>query len=233
MNRPAIRPEPAPPLTEQAFRRLRSDVLAGVLPAGHKLKVDELQRLYGFSSSPLREALSRLSQEGLVRADERRGFRVAPLSAADLADITRLRVLVDLEALADALQHGDDEWEAQVVAAFHRLEKVEEKLSSGPLQLSPEWGLLHRNFHLALLEACRSERLKEWSSSLFDQAERYRHVSSAFRQAPRNKTDDHRKILEAALSRNEAKACELWAEHVRHTERNVVAALQSQLHLGH
>ena len=229
MNRSTSHAEPAPPLTEQAFRRLRSDVLAGVLPAGHKLKVDELQRLYGFSSSPLREALSRLSQEGLVRSDERRGFRVAPLSAADLADITSLRVLIDLEALTDALRHGDDEWEARVVAAFHRLEKVEEKLGPGPLQLSPEWGTLHRTYHLTLLSACTSERLKEWSASLFDQAERYRHVSSAFRQAPRNKSNDHRRIMEAALSRNEEEARALWAEHVRHTERNVVAALQSQL----
>lgn len=226
MNSPTSRSLPAP-LTEQAFRRLRTDVLSGALPAGQKLKLDELQSLYGFSSSPLREALSRLSQEGLVRADERRGFRVAPLSVADLADITRLRVLVDLEALSDAMQQGTDEWEAQAVAAFHRLEKIENKLDSGPLQLNPEWSTLHRAFHLALLEACQSARLKAWSASLFDQAERYRHVSSAFRQSPRHKSDDHRHILQAALARDHATARALWADHVRHTEHNVVVALQT------
>lgn len=229
MTSSSPRPPLPLPLTEQAFRRLRSDVLSGALPAGQKLKLDELQSLYGFSSSPLREALSRLSQEGLVRADERRGFRVAPLSVADLADITRLRVLVDLEALADALQHGDDAWEAQAVAAFHRLEKVENTLDSGPLQLNPEWSRLHRAFHLALLDACRSARLKVWSASLFDQAERYRHVSSAFRQSPRHKSNDHRHILDAVLARDPVAARALWAEHVRHTERNVAAALQTGL----
>ena len=50
------------PLTEQAFRRLRQDVLTGTFAAGEKLKLDVLQEHYGFSSSPLREALSRLSQ---------------------------------------------------------------------------------------------------------------------------------------------------------------------------
>src|SRR5689334_18962161 len=89
----------APPLVEQAFARLRADVLAGAFAAGSKLKLDELQGLYGYSSSPLREALSRLSQEGLVRADERRGFRVAPISAEDLADITHMRVMLDVPAL--------------------------------------------------------------------------------------------------------------------------------------
>jgi DNA-binding GntR family transcriptional regulator len=71
-------PEHTPPLVDQAFQRLRRDVLTGTFAANAKLKVEELQEAYGFSSSPLREALSRLSQEGLVRADERRGFRVAP-----------------------------------------------------------------------------------------------------------------------------------------------------------
>ena len=85
-----------PPLVDQAFQRLRHDVLTGTFAAGRKLKVEELQSAYGFSSSPLREALSRLSQEGLVRADERRGFRVAPLSVDDLADITRMRLMLDV-----------------------------------------------------------------------------------------------------------------------------------------
>jgi DNA-binding GntR family transcriptional regulator len=113
--------EPAVPLTEQAFRRLRQDVLTGTFAAGEKLKLDVLQEYYGFSSSPLREALSRLSQEGLVRADERRGFRVSPLSVEDMADITRMRLMLDPEALGAAIEAGDDEWEAGIVSAFHRL----------------------------------------------------------------------------------------------------------------
>ena len=92
-------PEHAPPLVDQAFQRLRKDVLTGTYAAGAKLKVEELQAAYGFSSSPLREALSRLSQEGLVRADERRGFRVAALTPEDLEDITRMRLMLDVPAL--------------------------------------------------------------------------------------------------------------------------------------
>ncbi|MGE4336978.1 MAG: GntR family transcriptional regulator [Pigmentiphaga sp.] len=225
--------EPQLPLTELAFRQLRRDVLAGTFPAGGKLKLDELQKHYGFSSSPLREALSRLTQEGLVRADERRGFRVAPLSSADFADITRMRLMLDLEALASAIDAGDDDWEARVVAAFHRLEKVESRLGTGPLQLDEEWSGLHRAFHLALLSASPSERLKTWSASLFDQAERYRHVSASQRRTARRKTSEHRKIMEAALKRDKATACALWGEHVKSTERNVAAALQASLSQSH
>lgn len=217
----------SPPLVEQAFHRLRKDVLIGSLPAGTKLKVEELQEAYGFSSSPLREALSRLAQEGLVRADERRGFRVAPISAEDLADITRMRLMLDVQALAESIAHGDDEWEAAIVSAFYRLEKVESRLSDGPVILDEEWSALHRDFHACLLAACPSERQRNWSASLFDQAERYRRYSARYRKTLKRKSNEHKKIMEATLKRDTKTACALLREHILGTQRNVEAVLKS------
>lgn len=217
----------SPPLVEKAFGRLRKDVLTGFYPAGVKLKVEDLQEAYGFSSSPLREALSRLAQEGLVRADERRGFRVAPITAEDLADITRMRLVLDVQALAESIELGDDAWEAVIVAAYHRLEKVESRLGDGPLQLDDEWGLLHREFHLALLAACTSERQRKWSSSLFDQAERYRRYSARYRTTPRRKSNEHKKIMDASLKRDKEAACALLQEHILGTQRSVLTVLNS------
>ena len=217
----------APPLVEQAFTRLRQDVLSGTFGAGAKLKLDELQEAYGFSSSPLREALSRLAQEGLVRADERRGFRVAAISAEDLADITRMRVMLDVPALRESIELGDDAWEAAILAAFHRLEKVESRLSDGPVVLDGEWTQLHRAFHLALVAACSSERQRLWSASLFDQAERYRRYSARYRKSARRKSNEHRKIMDATLRRDADTACALLEEHILSTQRNVEAALKA------
>ena len=218
--------EPPSPLSEQAFKRLRQDVLVGTFAAGSKLKLDELQRHYGFSSSPLREALSRLTQEGLVKADERRGFRVAPISADDLNDITHMRLMLDVEALRSAIEQGDDAWEGSIVAAFHRLEKVESRMSDGPVVLDQEWSDVHRNFHSALIAACASERQRLWSASLFDQAERYRRFSARHRQAARRKSSEHRRIMEATLRRDAETACALLREHILSTQRNVEAALR-------
>jgi len=216
-----------PPLVEQAFQRLRKDVLIGAYPAGAKLKVDELQEAYGFSSSPLREALSRLAQEGLVRADERRGFRVASITAEDLADITRMRLMLDVQALAESIQHGDDKWEAAIVAAYHRLEKVESRLSEGPVRLDDDWGALHRDFHMALIAACPSERQRNWSASLFDQAERYRRYSARYRKTPRRKSNEHKKIMDAVLKRETQTACALLQEHILGTQRSVELVLKN------
>jgi DNA-binding GntR family transcriptional regulator len=218
---------PESPLVEQAFSRLRKDVLIGSYEAGAKLKIEELQAAYGFSSSPLREALSRLAQEGLVRADERRGFRVAPISPEDLADITRMRLMLDVQALREAIEHGDDEWEAAIVAAYYRLEKVESRLGEGPLILDDEWSALHREFHIAMLAACPSQRQLAWSASLFDQAERYRRYSARYRKTSRRKSNEHKKLMDATLRRDTNTACELLREHILGTQRSVEAVLKS------
>jgi len=217
----------SPPLVDQAFQRLRHDVLTGTFAGGTKLKVEELQTAYGFSSSPLREALSRLSQEGLVRADERRGFRVAALSPEDLGDITRMRLMLDVQALHEAIEHGDDAWEAAIVAAYYRLEKVESRLPEGPVILDEEWSGLHRDFHAALLAACPSQRQLAWSASLFDQAERYRRFSARHRKSVRRKSNEHKKLMDATLRRDGATACALLTEHIRGTLRNVQAAFDA------
>jgi DNA-binding GntR family transcriptional regulator len=214
------------PLAEQAFQLLRGRILRCDIEPGAKLKVETLQREHGFSSSPLREALNRLAQEGLVKSDERRGFRAAPVTVADLRDVTRMRLLVDGEALRDAMKQGDDAWEGQAIAAFHRLEKVEGRITGpGPLTLNAEWSLLHKQFHAALLAACTSPKLLELSASLFDQAERYRRLSMRWRREPRHKAAEHKRILDAALGRDAKAAAALLADHISRTAANVEAVL--------
>ena len=212
-------------LVDQVAARLRSDVLSGLLAPLTKLKVDVLQQNYCVSSSPLREALSRLAQEGLVRADERRGFRVPALSAADLNDIVRLRLMLDVQALRESIALGDDAWEADIVASFHRLERMEKRYADGPAVLDDEWMVLHRDFHFALMAACPSPRQLAWSASLFDQAERYRRFSARHRQAPHSKVREHQRLMNAVLEREVDTACLLLTEHILSTQRNVEKAL--------
>ena len=217
-----------PTVSEQAFQVLRQDVLSGRHAPEGKLKLDSLQTLYGYSSSPLREALNRLVQEGLVKADERRGFRVTPISPIDLADITKMRLMLDIPALVESIGTGDDAWEAKIVAAFHRLEKIESRLPQGPVVLDAEWSQLHRDFHMALIAACPSERQRAWSMSLFDQAERYRHFAARNRTVSKKKDEEHRNLMRAVLRRDGETASVLLSEHIQSTQTNVLAAFALQ-----
>lgn len=213
------------PLTEQAVQSLRRDVTMGVLEPGRKLKLDELQVLYGCSSSPLREALSRLTQEGLIRSDERKGFRVSDISRSDLQDIIRMRLMLDVQALASAMQLGNDEWEASIVAAHYKLDKLERVLVDGPVVLDEAWMKAHQEFHMALLSACGSPRLLQLCVNLFEQAERYRQFSARHRTTHRRKSSEHKRIMDAVLKRDVSTARELLADHIASTERNVLAVL--------
>lgn len=217
-----------PTVSEQAFQVIRQGVLSGEHAPETKLKVEALQDRYGFSSSPLREALNRLVQEGLVKADERKGFRVAAMSEEDLADITKMRLMLDIAALQESIRCGDDAWEAQIVAAFHRLEKIEARLPQGPVVLDAQWASRHREFHLALIAACPSERQLNWSMSLFDQAERYRHFAARTRTSARKKDAEHRTLMKAVLHRDVETATQLLAEHICSTQTNVLAAFAAQ-----
>lgn len=212
------------PLSAQAHALLRQDILMGVLPPETRLKTEELQKRYGLSSSPLREALSRLVQEGLVVSDERRGARVSPLSLQDFEQILELRLLVETAALKSAIREGGAEWEAELVAAHYRLNKVEIELGAQPVLLTEEWETLHRRFHLALLAACPNDRQRTLSATLFDQAERYRRLSGRTRHTHRP-AQEHQRLSDATLARDEETAAALLQEHLCTTFDNVRHAL--------
>ena len=80
----------------------------------------------------MREALTRLLGEALVTSEGQRGFRVAPASLEDFHDLTEVRQLVETEALRQSIARGDEAWESQIVAAFYRLSKVEERVIERP-----------------------------------------------------------------------------------------------------
>ena len=160
-----------------------------------------------------------------MRADERKGFRVAAVSAEDLQDITNMRVLIDLPTLEQAMKFGGDQWEAEVIASFHLLEKIESRLPEGPVVLDAEWSAQHRSFHRAMMSACPSERMVLTSSSLFDQAERYRHISARYRTVIKRKSEEHKVLMRAVLKRDIATAQKLHQEHVLSTQKNALKAM--------
>ena len=78
------------------------------------------------------------------------------MSLGDLEDLTRTRTLLECAAVRDSIQLGDDEWEARVVSAYHKLSRAEERLAQDPVGLFDEWEERNRDFHQALTSACPS-----------------------------------------------------------------------------
>src|SRR5215510_5082967 len=124
-------PEADTTASETALRLLRRDIVCGVLKPDSKLKLRVLKERYGIGGSPMREALAQLTAQGLVQQLSQKGFRVPPLSRAHLMDITRSRQLVEIEAVKLAIEHGDAVWEDEIVASFHLLERLFQRLREG------------------------------------------------------------------------------------------------------
>jgi DNA-binding GntR family transcriptional regulator len=217
-----------PTRADDAYQKLRIDILCGVLAPGHKLKFDVLQAELGYSASPLREALTSLTSEGLVTSEPRRGFRVAEISYKELDEITRLRCLLEPLALRESIAEGDDAWEADLLAAFHRLSKIEERVGPAPNVPDLNWAHWHKNFHDALLAACPSKKLLQIRSGLFEQSERYRFLSAYRRTKSRDKSTEHKRLMDAALERDAQKASALMEQHIKLTAANLVDVLENK-----
>lgn len=224
-------PEPGrSTLASVLARRIRESILTGAHAPGEKLRLDELRETYGVSLSPLREALSRLGAEGLVVMEDQRGCRVAPVSAANLCEVTRLRVAFETMALREAMRRGDDAWEASVVAAFHRLLRLEERTLQR--EEIPEWEARHREFHMALLAACAMPLLLQFCDTLHDFSNRYRGLFLARNPLDRDVHSEHRDIMQAAIGRKLRQAVELLTLHIERTGAKILPLLERRAQSG-
>jgi GntR family carbon starvation induced transcriptional regulator len=203
---------------QDLLERLRADIVRNVFEPDTKLKFAELTKVYGLGIGTLREALSQLISEGLVILEAGRGFRVAPVSRADLLEVTEHYVEFETRALADAIARGDDEWESRIVASFHRLSLVEELPWTERMRRHGEWVERHRAFHAALVAACDGQWLLRLRALMFQQLERYRFLSKLGRERGRNtKMIEHRAIMDATLARDAKRATRLLDRHIRET----------------
>lgn len=222
---PAMAEHGARTLSTELTDRLRQAILWGEFAPGSKLKLEMLRERLGLtlSRSPLREALSRLGAEGLVRIEDQRGYWVAPVSEANLKEIARLRIHLETLALRESIAQGAGPWEQDIRQATQMLIQAPRKESSR--EAVSAWEAAHRGFHFALLGACGMPMLLQYCASLHDQNDRYRRLFLEHHPFDRDVNREHQTIVEATLERNADLACALLAQHIDRTTRNICAAL--------
>lgn len=219
-----LRDTPGLSLTQSVYEQLRADLLACRLWPGNRLKISDLCQSMGVNLGAVREALSRLSSEGLVVAEPHRGYRVAPISATELRDLTEVRIEVEARCLRRAIHKGDMAWETAIVAAHHVMTRLPEREPEDPGRVSEAWAAAHAAFHRALVAGCGSPWLLRLRDALHDQSERYRRLSVPLSSAGRDLGREHRDIMDAAIARQEDRACSLLSAHFQATTRILLQA---------
>lgn len=209
-----------------AYEVIRRGILSGRHEPGTKLKIKDLASELDVSPGAIREALSRLVPEQLAVSREQRGFVVAPLSVADLEDLTDVRCEIEGIALRRSVARGDVHWEADILAAAHRLRGLKiaarARTSGETEELISEWGRSHAAFHKALINGCGSSRLLALHGQLYEQSERYR-VRSFFVESARDVDSEHQEIVDLALARDVEALVMTMCKRIRETTRLFIA----------
>lgn len=200
-------------LADLAYKQLRQDIITGVRAPGERLRIERLKSIYGIGPTPLREAMQKLVQEGLVAGAGNRGFSVTPLDVAEFQDLNRARTVVETGALTLSIQNGGDEWEARVVAAAYIMAKEDSALAEAGDALPDSWERANTEFHTALVSACGSDWLLRIRANLHDLCERYRRASVYRKAGARDLKAEHEAIAVAALARDTERACKLLERH--------------------
>lgn len=203
--------------SHRAYLQIRSDILACRLLPGTKLNIAALAAEMDVSLGAVREALSMLQSESLVRSEPQRGYTVSPVSPKELDDITEARIALETLCLRLSIQHGDLTWETNLVAAWHRLMRLSETDEGRSQHLSEVWSKAHGEYHASLVAACDNAWLQRMRALLYEQSERYRRMSLPLGTEPRNVPAEHKAIFDAAIARDADRAVAALEEHLRRT----------------
>jgi GntR family transcriptional regulator, carbon starvation induced regulator len=206
--------------TRSAYLTLRNMILAGALPAGQKLKIEQLRNMLDTGASPVREALSLLTSDMLVERIDQRGFRAAAANKANFDEILALRCTLEDLALRQSIANAKSAWEEHLVIAHHNMKKATGKDTA-------VFEEAHKRFHMALLANSGSPMLERFCAQLYDLNIRYRNLAAHSKTYPhRDIAAEHDAILEAAVNRDADHACSNLLRHYRLTGEYLTRGMQ-------
>lgn len=210
---------PGRSLTIRAYARLREQILSGTLKPGQRLKIESLRDQVEAGATPIREALSLLTSDGLVERLDKRGFRVSPVSLAEYDDLHRTRRFLEEHALRQSIAGGDQTWEDRLVLVTHRLRRLPRMVTDDAgTRSNPEWERMHKTFHMSLLAGSPSPTFLQFCGQLHDRLNRYRSLAAAGDQGQsRDWKSEHDGIAEAAINRDVEGAVERLMHHYERT----------------
>jgi DNA-binding GntR family transcriptional regulator len=196
--------------SDLAYARVRALILSGELEPGAVLPQAALARTIGMSTTPLREALRRLKQEGLVELDAHRDARVRPLDAGEARDLLELRRSLEPLAAELAAQRRTQSELAAVEDALARLDALPANPSRAQLES-------HQRFHAAIHRASHNALLVETLDGIWVKTDRYRrHALEAGRTDEERaaRATEHPLLFEAVRDGDPATAADLMRRHV-------------------
>jgi DNA-binding GntR family transcriptional regulator len=210
-------------LKERTYAAVKRMILSGALRPGEKLQERDLSRRLKVSRTPLREALSRLVQEGLVENRPRRGHYVRAIDAKSVEDLYDLREVLEKHAIRLAARRLTDD----DIATLERLRRTLRKYGRDPIEGEAEQrdGL---RLHEIIVRAARNEFLLETLTKLYDRLQMFVWIDAIYADEAALTRREHEAIIDAAQARDEKLLLRLMEQHLRRSKGNVLRALRAR-----
>jgi DNA-binding GntR family transcriptional regulator len=203
-------------LREIAYERLKDAVRNANLPPGTPLSENRLSKLLGISRTPVREALQKLSQEGLVEIIPGRAVRIADRSFKDVVDVLYIRLLLEPGMLRLTAENISDE---QIAILWNCVVHMEGALEAEDRQ---GWAKADSVWHETISAACPNQLLGEMALQMRNRIHQYADLENELKvQQLRQGTADHRKITEAAAARDGERAEQIMRDHLLGLRENL------------
>jgi len=201
------------------YDALRKAIIDGDLAEGENLRQDHIAQMFNTSRIPVREALSRLEQHGLITTARYKGAVVAGLSIAEIDEIFEFRALVEAEVMRLAVPNLDHD----TLAAARRY-----CVEFGQETETARFGEINRRFHYTLYAASGRPYYLQIVRTSLDRIDRYLRAQLSLTNGVMQADLEHQAILEACLNGDAALASRLTRDHVLDAGRSLAAFLKNQ-----
>ena len=201
------------------YEALRRAIIEGDIAEGESLRQEEIAQKFNISRIPVREALFRLEQHGLIATQRYKGAVVAGLSIEEIEEIFEFRALIEAETIRLAVPNLDPE----------TLKAARRHCDAFDRQTDPHrWSEINRNFHYTLYEASRRPYYLQNVRSSLDRIDRYLRAQLTFTKGVPRAGREHEAILAACEKRDPALASRLTRDHILNAGRSLTTFLREQ-----
>lgn len=201
---------------------LRERILSGEMRAGDTIRQEALAEDYGVSRMPVREALKTLDAEGLVVLANNRGATVTTHSAAQIAEVFDLRILLELDLFRRAIPQMTTDDFSRCSQILQDMEASYDANDVGA------WGALNHQFHTALYAAADRGLTNDLLNRVSVQSDRYVRMHLSVMKQRDAARQDHRDLLRLAQDRQTEAACALLEAHIGRTRDQLLALMTSR-----
>ncbi len=214
-------PAPAQSMVDLAYERIRQRILDNEWPPGHRALEQEVALALGMSRTPVREALVRLQNDGLVEVVPRHGMRVLPVSPTDMREI--YEILTALECMAAELVAQRKPSDDELVPLVKATQDMDAALAADDLDA---WAAADERFHASLIELAGNRQLAATVWNYWDRAHRARMFSLRLRPKPVNSTQEHMALVDKLRAGDAKGAADINRAHRARASRELLAIFE-------